>query len=122
MLIPRPMPVVRKVEKLTPDQLSECSRYFSIFNEVTFEYLLSKDHLNREKGVAMLNGVMNDSDLGDRKSADEFVMAGLFAVRKTIDDRIMSVLTGIVDFFGMMMRKFRPGMIGPASKNVRYIL
>jgi len=49
-------------------------------------------------------------------------MAALFAVRKLIDDRIMSVLAGIVDFFGMMMRKFRPGLIGPASKNIRYIL
>ena len=53
---------------------------------------------------------------------DEFVIAGIFTVRKVIDDRIMSVLTGIVDFFGMLMKKFKPGLIGPASKNVKYIL
>ena len=65
---------------------------------------------------------MNDTEPESKKVSDDFVTAGIFAVRKTIDDRIMSVLTGIVDFFGMMMKKFRPGMIGPASKNVRYIL
>ena len=43
-------------------------------------------------------------------------------IKKLIDDRIMSVLMGIVDYLGMMMKKLRPGLIGPANKNIRYIL
>ena len=49
-------------------------------------------------------------------------MSSLFIVRKLIDDKILSVLTGIVDFFGVMMRNVRPGVVGAANKNVRYIL
>lgn len=43
-------------------------------------------------------------------------------VRKLIEDRVMSVLMGIVDFFGMMMKKYRPKAIGSASKNIRAVL
>ena len=49
-------------------------------------------------------------------------MSSLFIVRKMIDDKILSVLIGVIDFFGMMLRNIRPGVVGPASKNVRYVL
>jgi hypothetical protein len=41
------LPAVTKLQKLTPQQFDECSRYFPVFNEITFEYLYSKDHLMR---------------------------------------------------------------------------
>ena len=53
------MPSIKKVERLTPEQHSECSKYFPIFNEVTFEYLFSREHNFREKGVGIVNEVMN---------------------------------------------------------------
>ena len=34
----------------------------------------------------------------------------------------MSILTGIIDYFGMMMKKLRPGLLGHVNKNIRYIL
>lgn len=48
--------------------------------------------------------------------------ASVFVVMKLIDDRIMSVLIELVDFFGMMMKKCRPKQIGAANKHVRYVL
>lgn len=54
--------------------------------------------------------------------SEQFVDASVFVVKKLIDDRIMSVLMGIVDFFGMMMKKYRPKALGSANKNIRYIL
>lgn len=49
-------------------------------------------------------------------------MASVFVVRKLMDDKIISVLVGLMDFFGMMMKKFKPAQIGAASKHVQYIL
>ena len=49
-------------------------------------------------------------------------MAAVFVVRKLIDDRIISVLVGLVDFFGMMMKRFKPGQIAGALKHVQYII
>jgi hypothetical protein len=63
MLSPKQqLPSIKKVEKLTPDQASECSRHFPIFNEITFEYLLSKDHTFREKGISIINNVLEETD------------------------------------------------------------
>lgn len=42
--------------------------------------------------------------------------------KKLIGDKIMTVLLSIVDFFGMVMKKFRPGPIGAASKNIQQIM
>ena len=50
------------------------------------------------------------------------MVAGIFVVKKLIDDRIVGVLSRVLDFLGMLMKKFRPGQIGPAAKNIRYIL
>jgi hypothetical protein len=32
------------------------------------------------------------------------------------------VLVGLVDFFGMMMKRFKPGQIAGALKHVQYII
>jgi len=53
---------------------------------------------------------------------EQFVSASIFVVKKLIDENLLSLVIGVVDFFGMMMKKFRPGAIGQAVKNVRYIL
>ena len=52
---PHSLPSVTKLQKLTPQQFDECSKYFPVFNEITFEYLCSKDHLMREKGIEIIN-------------------------------------------------------------------
>ena len=44
ILSPRELPSLKKLEKLTPEQFDESNKYFPIFNEVTFEYILSRDH------------------------------------------------------------------------------
>ncbi len=53
---------------------------------------------------------------------EEFVSACIFVVKKLIDENLLSLVIGVVDFFGMMMKKFRPAAVGQTVKNVRYIL
>ena len=67
MLSPRQLPSLKKLERLTADQADECNRYFPVFNEVVFEHILSKDHMHREKGIQMINGVLNDFNSGSKK-------------------------------------------------------
>jgi hypothetical protein len=116
------LPTVKKLEKLTPQQFDECSRYFPIYNEITFEHLLSREHTYREKGIEIINETLTNTDNGDKKGAEEFVAASIFVVRKLIDDKIINVLLLTVDFFGMVMKKFRPGPIGSVSKHIQHIL
>jgi hypothetical protein len=66
---PPRLPSLKKLEKLTQDQFDECSRYFPIFNEVTFEYLLSKDHSYREKGVSILHDVLAENEADNKKGS-----------------------------------------------------
>ena len=46
----------------------------------------------------------------------------MFIIRKLMDDKIISVLVSIIDYFGMMMKKIRPGPIGPASYSTKLVL
>ena len=50
------------------------------------------------------------------------MIAAIFVTKKLLNDKIMSVLISIIDFFGMVMKKFRPNAIGAASKNINQIL
>lgn len=60
--------------------------------------------------------------MGEKRLNEQFVAASIFVVAKLIDDNLLSLLIAVVDYFGMMMKKFRPAAIGQAAKNVRYIL
>ena len=119
---PHSLPSVTKLQKLTPQQYDECSKYFPVFNEITFEYLCSKDHLMREKGIEIINEALVNWEGLDKKEAEEFILASVFVVRRLMDDKIISVLVVLMDFFGMMMKKFKPAQIGAASKHIQYIL
>lgn len=57
---PHALPSVTKLQKLTPQQFDECSKYFPVFNEITFEYLCSRDHLMREKGIEIVNEALGN--------------------------------------------------------------
>lgn len=76
----------------------------------------------REKGIEIINEVLVNWEGRDKKEADDFILASVFVVRKLMDDKIISILVGLMDFFGMMMKKFKPTQIGTASKNIQYIL
>lgn len=41
----------KKLDRLSHEAMEECQRFFHIFNEVTFEYIFSKDHIYRERGL-----------------------------------------------------------------------
>jgi hypothetical protein len=50
------------------------------------------------------------------------VTASIFVVRKLINDKIISVLSELIDFFDMLMRKFKPASNVSAASDIYYIL
>lgn len=66
--------------------------------------------------------MLSKTDNDNKNESDQFVIASIYIIKKLIDDKILSVLVQIVDYFGMMMKKMKPKALGPTSKNIHYIL